>query len=71
MLVGPAGGAQNSTILSDSGAGNDITNVNLTLKDGAPALPATLITGTFAPTTDPRGRCLPGSGSGSERPILR
>ncbi len=47
MLAGPGG--QNATILSDVGGGNDVTNINLLLTDGAPVLPATLVSGTFSP----------------------
>ena len=52
MLVGPAGGAQNATVMSDVGSSFDVTGVNLTLQDGAPAMPtaAILTTGTYGPT---------------------
>lgn len=49
VLVGPAG--QNVMLMSDAGAGVDMSNANLTFQDGAPPMTAgPLITGTYAPT---------------------
>ncbi|HEX5044251.1 MAG TPA: hypothetical protein VFV75_15200 [Candidatus Polarisedimenticolaceae bacterium] len=55
MLSGPGG--QNATIFSDVGGGTDVSNIDLLLTDGAPVLPAILVSGTFSPqnigTADP------------------
>lgn len=48
ILVGPAG--QKVALLNDGGFYN-VSELSLTLQDGAPPLPAQLVTGTFAPTT--------------------
>jgi subtilisin-like proprotein convertase family protein/CheY-like chemotaxis protein len=48
LLVGPGG--QKVILMSDVGGGNDANNLTLTFEDGAPAVPATLVSGTFAPT---------------------
>lgn len=55
LLVGPGG--QKVMLMSDVGGGNDVNNITLTFSDGAPSVPPTLVSGTFAPvnsgTTDP------------------
>jgi len=51
LLVGPGGTTPgNITFMSDIGGGTDVTGITLTFSDGAPAPPAVLVTGTFAPT---------------------
>ncbi|MBP7867716.1 MAG: S8 family serine peptidase, partial [Acidobacteria bacterium] len=49
LLVGPQG--QAVMLLSDTGGGTDIVNVNLTFDDAAAALvPTTIVSGTYRPT---------------------
>lgn len=48
LLVGPGG--QKVMLLSDAGGGTDVNGVTLTFDDSAPAVPATIVSGTFAPT---------------------
>ena len=48
LLVGPGG--QKAMIMSDVGTGVDAVGLNLTFEDGAPAPPATLVSGNYAPT---------------------
>jgi len=48
LLVGPGG--QKVMLMSDAGGGTDVNNVTLTFEDGAPAIGATIVSGTFAPT---------------------
>ncbi len=50
LLVGPAG--QKVMVMSDIGGLTAVANIDLTFQDGAPAPPATLVTGTFAPTDE-------------------
>jgi hypothetical protein len=53
LLVGPGG--QRAMFMSDVGDGGDVNAVNLTFEDGAPAPPAALVTGTYAPTDSAPG----------------
>ncbi len=55
LLVGPAG--QKVILMSDVGGGIDLVNVNLTLEDGAPAIPLSgpIVSGTFSPTNSGAG----------------
>jgi len=48
LLVGPGG--QRAMILSDAGGDGDISLADITLEDGAPAPPAALSSGSYAPT---------------------
>jgi subtilisin-like proprotein convertase family protein len=57
LLVGPGG--QKVILMSDVGGGNDVNNVTLTFEDGAAAVPATLVTGTFTPTNSGTGDAFP------------
>jgi subtilisin-like proprotein convertase family protein len=58
LLVGPGG--QNVMLVSDVGGGSDVSGVNLTLDDGAPALgTGQITTGTYSPTDVSPGDILP------------
>jgi subtilisin-like proprotein convertase family protein len=48
LLVSPTGGR--GLLLSDVGGGTDIVDVALTFQDGAPGLPAVIVSGTYSPT---------------------
>jgi hypothetical protein len=51
LLVSPAG--QKFSLMTDQGGGNDIVGVSFSLTDSAAtALPATLVAGSFRPTSD-------------------
>jgi subtilisin-like proprotein convertase family protein len=59
LLVGPGG--QTVLLMSDVGGSGDVTGLNLTLDDGAPAIPdaGPLVAGTFAPTNIGAGDAFP------------
>ena len=57
LLVGPGG--QRIILMSDVGGTNDLINVNLTFDDAGPALPATIVSGTFQPTNSGTGDIFP------------
>lgn len=52
LLVGPAGGAQNTILFSDAGLGDDATDVDLTFDDSAagPLPDAAFVAGSYQPT---------------------
>ena len=51
LLVAPGG--QRSMFMSDVGGSAGVSNLTLTFQDGAPAPPAALVAGTYAPTDLP------------------
>lgn len=58
LLVGPGG--QTSMFMSDVGGWDDVANLDLTFRDGAPPPSAThLVPGTYAPTNISREESLP------------
>ena len=58
LLVGPGG--QKFIVMSDSGGGTDVVNLNMTFDDtAATLLPATLVSGTFRPTNIGTGDLFP------------
>ncbi|HYU33073.1 MAG TPA: proprotein convertase P-domain-containing protein [Thermoanaerobaculia bacterium] len=57
LLAGPAG--QRIILMSDVGGGTDAINVNLTFDDSAPAIGATVVSGTFHPTNSGTGDTFP------------
>ncbi len=50
LLQSPTG--INVVLMSDIGGATDLVNTNLVLEDGAPAIPATVPSGTYRPTAD-------------------
>ena len=48
LLVGPGG--QSTILMSDVGGGTDVSNLSITFDDAGPAVPGTLVSGTFRPT---------------------
>ena len=50
VLQSPTG--TNVVLMSDQGGGIDVVNVNLVLEDGAPAIPTTIVSGTYRPSAD-------------------
>lgn len=63
LLAGPAG--QRIILMSDVGGGTDIVNVNLTFDDTAPAIGATVVSGTFRPTNSGTGDVFPAPAPGT------
>jgi len=57
LLAGPAG--QRIILMSDVGSGTDAINANLTFDDAAPAIGATVVSGTFRPTNSGTGDAFP------------
>jgi subtilisin-like proprotein convertase family protein len=57
LLVGPGG--QKVILMSDVGGGNAVSNITLTFEDGAAAVPAALVSGTFTPTNSGTGDPFP------------
>jgi subtilisin-like proprotein convertase family protein len=57
LLVGPGG--QTVVLLSDAGGGTDAVNTTLTFDDAAPAVGATIVSGTFRPTNITAGDVFP------------
>jgi hypothetical protein len=52
LLSGPTGASPNAVLMSDVGAGTDVSGINLVLTDAAPVIPVNgpLVSGTFQPT---------------------
>ncbi|HZW05493.1 MAG TPA: hypothetical protein VFF65_00090 [Phycisphaerales bacterium] len=62
LLVGPAG--QTVMLASDQGGGTDVVLVNLTFQDGAPALPAVWVSGTYSPVSPAQSDVITGAPAG-------
>lgn len=60
LLVGPGG--QRLLLMSDVGGGTDAVDADLTFDDTAPAIGATVVTGTFRPTNSGTGDVFPAPG---------
>ncbi|HEX9670782.1 MAG TPA: proprotein convertase P-domain-containing protein [Thermoanaerobaculia bacterium] len=63
LLAGPGG--QRIVLLSDVGGAVDLVNVTLTFDDAGPAVPGTIVTGTYRPTNSGSGDVFPAPAPGS------
>jgi subtilisin-like proprotein convertase family protein len=57
LLVGPTGAS--TVLMSDSGGAPDVVDLTVTFDDFAPAVPASLVAGTFRPTNSGAGDPFP------------
>ncbi|MBK8705730.1 MAG: putative metal-binding motif-containing protein [Saprospiraceae bacterium] len=60
--------ATNLVLISDQGSSSSISNVNLVLQDGSPAIGASIVSGTFRPTVDTGSDTYPTPGPGTVTP---